>query len=289
MNSTITKTILIIIGAMLTPQFINQLSVGINAFYRNRENTVSYPVLPIIEAEVNRLRPIIGGRLTKDTMDNICSLALGKQSTEKILEGLTNKKIDIESLKHSKGPESLLVNNNENARIILCASYLVNLPYSFPVVEILAKQGYMPDSNNNRNKLIDKNGQTFVFEGTKLAPELRLRMAVLQTNAEFFSLIAKSLTSNQGKKLKEYHNDARNIFIRMSGDYLSKVESRYETLKNGGLYLEKVSDNELLFSYGSLQYHKRINSTTLSLSGVLWYGNNSLLGNQYFVYATDIL
>lgn len=266
-----------IVCVMLIPQFYIGVVDIFGRIERDKKYAIPYPILPLIEGELSKLKPAINEKLNLTTIDDICSLASGRTTQGEILSKLLDNKENVDKIKRSSGPESLLLSDNKHGQEMFCAAYVVNLPYAFPEIKY----------SISKEKQLSVNQKLTGFDRNELIKQLQLRLAILQTNAEIFALIARSLTEQQGRSINYYRNQIRNMFMKESGLYLAKVGERYNSLKNKGVYLSVFSDTDLVFSVENNLFSKNINSTTLQKSGSLWYGNNYLIGSQYYVYATS--
>lgn len=256
------KTYWWVLCVLLIPQFIMSFK-KLTDLYINNTYT-NYPALPLIAQEITKIRPIIGGELKVDVINDICSLAQGKITIQETTRKLLSEHKDINSIGNSSSPEALLINNNQASRVIICAAYMANLPF----------QKISPSKYNNLNGPDDK----------ILADTLMTRIAILRANTDLYTLIAAKISNYKASSLDDYKRKIIEIFSAEAPFFLKNAERYYIENKNKNLTIYKFSDNDLEFSLSNWRY-SIIDNSNLSLRNneIMWFGGNNLLGYQYYV------
>lgn len=263
-------TIIAIFFALLLPQAYIA-SISILDKYRSDNFSIKYPALPLIANEIMKIRPVIGGGLTVDTLQDICALAQKKISTEDVIVKLIKENKDIDVIRKSSLPDSLLVNDNQRARQIICASYVSNI--IFQPIEIKLNEAESLNGTNDKT-----------VNNKALTEELMTKLAAARANSEIFAFIAGKLSTEKKLTLIEYQKKIRELFSDESGNYLKMVSSYYNENINTSIGLNKLSSNEVDFYSNDWHYLKNhASGVVLKRDGIYWYGGNYILGNQFYL------
>lgn len=260
------------------------------------------PALPIIQRGVSELAPHFSGQSYAKFMDQICDLAQGVLD-----QGQANEALKLSKAEAGQIPKefSRLVNGDKSSQQTACAAYLASsVSLQLDLREFVqAEAPFVSESSAagsnglakkdeqavSRSNVTESNsGSTADVEQTvqhvdpvNLQHALSVKLATARTNTDIFAVIAAELQRRPGLSIAEYEVAAGQLFAQLAPTYLERIKAltpssgiEYRLLRmESGLFAFSSSDGGL--------FESSAQGLSLLQSGVLWYGQGKLLGQDY--------
>ncbi len=265
-------------------------------------NWLEIPALPIIQRGVSELAPRFSGQPHTKYMDQICGLAQGD-----LEQGQVNEALKLSKAEAGQIPKELsrLVNGDKSSQQTACAAYLASSvsrqldpreldQAEAPSVAEFSAEGSSGLAKKDEQMVPKPNaaesnaGSTAYVEQTvqhvaaaDLQHALSVKLAIARTNADIFALIAAELRRRPGLSVAEYEVASGQLFMQFAPTYLERIKAL--TPSSGVEYrLLRMEPGSFAFSSsdGGL-FESNAQGLSLLQSGVLWYGQGKLLGQDY--------
>ena len=236
---------------------------------------VSLPALPVIQSAVMVLVPMHDGQRNELLMSEVCALARGESTPLQVAQKLMHQGIDLSTVPPQGHPLSLLVDPDKSRRITACAAYIASSVMMLPKTDVFMVQVPAGSSTRKRKLQIDPK---------KLSSFMRIQLAVANTNADVFALIATRLEKTHGLTLEQYHQQAKTLFVELAPLYLQRIKSLFVLGQSAQYALLEYSDSSFKFTSSSgYLFEYGYDGMNLSFNRTPWYGGGKLLGKTYML------
>lgn len=246
----------------------------------NPSKWVDLPALPIVQNAVFTLYETLAPHKSPLVMDHLCALAKGELTQEHINRFILQQGGSAQQIPPQGHPLSLLVNGDRQAQVRACAAYLATTvlsPLNLNSIAVDAPASAPP------NKTKTTEHAPAQIDQAKLLTLLPGKLAVAQTNADFFALIATELQRRPGLTPEQFHQLSMEMFAHLAPNYLQRVKeqtpatgTQYRVLKLDADQFVFISSNRTLFAYD-------FSGLKLQQNGVNWFGDGKILGKPYFL------
>lgn len=238
------------------------------------------PTLPVLQGAVLGLSDTLNLNKHPFLMEKTCALAQEQISQDEINKFIAQQGADPLRVPSTGHPLSLLISGNRQVQTIACAAYLAStvlLPFDLSTVMTDAPP--LPPQGKDTAKPVQQ------IDQTKLLAELPGKLAIAQSNADVFALIAKELQNRPGLPLEQYRQLAQEMFARLAPNYLRRIKeqmpapgTQYKVVKLDAEQFVFISSTQALFAYD-------FSGLKLQQNGITWFGEGKLLGKEYFLKA----
>lgn len=241
---------------------------------------LAVPALPILQSAVFSLADALAPHKNPLAMEQICALAKGETQQANVNHFIQQQGGNAQSIPPQGHPLSLLVNGDRQAQTRACAAYLaISVLSPLSLNGLLVEQASAPPQD--KNKPVEKREPQ--IDQAKLLASLPGKLAIAQTNADFFALIATELQQRPGLTLEQYRQLSMEMFVGLAADYLLRLKEQtpppgteYKVLKLDADQFMFVSSTRTLFEYD-------FSGLKLQQNGMTWFGEGKLLGKDYFL------
>ncbi|NCE93593.1 hypothetical protein DK871_26575 [Pseudomonas sp. L13] len=238
------------------------------------------PALPILQSAVFSLADALAPHKNPLVMEQICALAKGETQQENVNRFIQQQGGNAQNIPPQGHPLSLLVNGDRKTQARACAAYLaISVLSPMSLNGLLVEPAGAPPGD--KNKPAEKPAPQ--VDQAKLLASLPGKLAIAQTNADFFALIATELQHRPGLTLEQYRQLSMTMFTGLTEDYLQRLKEQtpppgteYKVLKLDADQFTFVSSTRTLFEYD-------FSGLRLQQNGMIWFGEGKLLGKDYFL------
>lgn len=280
----------VLLGALLAAGCTAEHAPAPAVVQRNR---LSIPALPIIQEAVLSLAPNFAGGRNPQLMGQICGLARGTVAPQQI-EALASSQMGAKDA--GNYPYSLLSSNDRAAQSTACAAYLASSVLSAVDIGEFTKPvgAASPAQTEDRRKAKPNSAPTppaaakasRQIDQVLLAQVLPVKLAEARTNADVFALIASEMQRRPNLTIIQYRELAQQLFQRLAPTYLSRLE---QAAPPAGTVFNLAQLDNARFAFtasvgSSFEYTS--DGLTLRQSGILWYGQGKLLGQDFPLQVT---
>lgn len=234
------------------------------------------PALPILQSAVFSLADALALHKNPLVMEQICALAKGEIQQENVNRFIQQQGGNAQNIPPQGHPLSLLVNGDRKTQAHACVAYLAT-----SVLSPLNLNGLLMEPTGTTPA--DKHKPVPQVDQAKLLASLPGKLAIAQTNADFFALIATKLQQRPGLTLEQYRQLSMTLFTGLTENYLQRLEEQtpppgteYKVLKLDADQFTFVSSTRTLFEYD-------FSGLRLQQNGMIWFGEGKLLGKDYFL------
>lgn len=235
-------------------------------------NVVSYPLYNLISDTLVGMVPVVNGRRNAFMMQLICDLARDDKTQKNVDKILVGKGVDIANIPHKDSPLSLLVNGDKSQQKKVCLAYIATTLF-YP-----QDNEFLFDVSEGKNK-----EQIRSLNTERLANEMKIRMAIAESTAQFYAVIAKNITVEKAMSFSSYREQIDEIAMQYASVYFQDIRRNFNE-NNGGVKvgLLKNTDYSVTEPYGRMISFIGDNFSYRK-GGVIWLGNGDILGKTYFI------
>lgn len=238
------------------------------------------PALPILQNMVFDLSNTLTPHKNLLIINQLCALARGEIQQESVNLFIQQQGINLQNIPKANHPLSLLASGNRAAQASACAAYLATTVLTpLNMTDLMIEHAAAPAQENGKRPV--KSAPQINLE--KLLGSLPNKLAIAQTNADFFALIATELQRHPGLTVEQYRQLSAKMFVRLAPNYLQRLkvhippsDTRYEVLKAEADQFIFSSSTRTVFTYNS-------SGLKLQQNGMTWLGEGKLLGKNYFL------
>lgn len=238
-------------------------------------NQLKISALPIIQDAVFELSASLNQQRSNQIMTLVCGLAQAQKTQQQVNELLRQQGVDLKALQQSGGPMRILIDGDALAQAAACAAFLATTVLSPVDVNEFSSVSWVPGAAGQAAR----NGVR--IDDAKLAEALIKKLGIAKANADVFALIASQLQRSPGHTVKEYRDQARQLFSRLSPAYLQRVKMQTPAV---GTPIKLLQMDERAFIFSSAQgtvFEFGRNGLVLRQNGIIWYGDGKLLGQVF--------
>lgn len=123
-----------------------------------------------------------------------------------------------------------------------------------------------------------------VIHQESLLHQVRVRLAIAQSTAQLYALIANNTPNDVPLTMAEYQQNVTTTMKHYAGEYLRTIGAQYQNTLTREVAVNDVTPSG--FSVSDNKGHELVNAdrkATLRYQGVDWLGNGHILGKVYFV------
>ena len=235
------------------------------------------PALPVIQGAIMGLVPMVEGQRNDVMMQHVCAMARGESTAKQVADTLKKQGVDLSTTPQQGDPLSLLVDTDTSRRATACAAYIATSAMVMPKT-----REFMIETVSNQPP--DRHSKTLHVDPQKLNTYLRVQLAVAESDADVFALIATQLAQTPGLTLEQYKQRARSLFTTLAPGYLQRVKELYASGKDTEYALREYSNTTFKFvtSSGHL-FEFDYDGLNLSFNRIPWYGSGQLMGKTYWL------
>ncbi|OLF52206.1 hypothetical protein [Pseudomonas chlororaphis] len=245
-----------------------------------RPQWLDLPALPILQNAVHNLADLLAPHKQPLIMEQLCALARGdipQENVNAFIQQQGGTPRDIPPMGH---PLSLLVNGDRQTQASACAAYLATTVLSPLGLSELMKEAPAIAAQ-------EKNGQaktaSLEIDQAKLLEALPHKLAIAQTNADIFALIAAELQSRPGLTLEQYRQLSMQMFVRLAPAYLQRVKEHLPPRGTTYKVLRLDADQFIFISSTRTSFAYDFSGLKLQHHGITWFGEGKLLGKTYLL------
>ncbi|KFC96137.1 putative exported protein [Leminorella grimontii ATCC 33999 = DSM 5078] len=268
---------------------------------------VSIPTWNIITDTLNEMTPKLEGKRDDFLMKQVCDLARGDVTQQQVNVELSKRGINARKIPTSGSPWSLLVNGNLKQQQAVCTAYLASSMFQPVNTRIYLENAPKPavkekkeekepsgwtfwksDNKENAGKnAVSQNEQ--VFNLPRFNKDMHARMAVAQSTAQLYAVIAANISDSTPLTWPEYQQRVIAIVNNYGAEYLRSIDMFYASGLDKPILARSIEDNGYTIedNEGNRLIQSDANPQLIS-HGVTWFGNGRILGNDYFVNMTVI-
>lgn len=245
-----------------------------------RTQWLDVPALPILQNAVFSLVDSLAPHKNPVLMEQLCALAKGETQQEDVnafiqQQGVTARDIPLQG--HSL---SLLVNGDKQSQVRACAAYLaitVLTPLNLTSLSIVTPDSVPENESRNSAQLEPQ------IDQAKLLAILPHKLAIAQTNADFFAIVAAELQRRPGLTLEQYHQLSIEMFSRLAPDYLQRVKAHLPSPATQYKVITLDKNQFIFISSTRTSFAYDFSGLKLRHNGIVWFGEGMLLGKEYFL------
>ncbi|QQZ39512.1 hypothetical protein IF690_15740 [Pseudomonas sp. SK3(2021)] len=245
-----------------------------------RSQWLDLPALPILQNAVLSLADTLAPHKQPLIMEQLCALARGDIQQENVNAFIQQQGGNAGDIPAQGHPLSLLVNGDRQTQASTCAAYLAST-----VLSPLSLSGLMieapPPATENKNGQVEKT--TPQIDQAKLLAALPHKLAIAQTNADVFALIAAELQSRPGLTLEQYRQLSIEMFANLAPAYLQRVKAQLPPPGTQYKVLKLDADQFIFISSTRTSFAYDFSGLKLLHNGITWFGEGKLLGKDYFL------
>ncbi|WDH50947.1 hypothetical protein PUP75_18545 [Pseudomonas chlororaphis] len=238
------------------------------------------PALPILQSAVLDLANTLVPHKNPLVMEQLCALAKGDIQQENVNAFIQQQGGNAQAIPAQGHPLSLLVNGDRKTQLSACAAYLASsvlLPLNLTELMVEAEHPEPQDKSKKTEEPAPR------IDQAKLLATLPNRLAIAQTNADFFALIATELQRRPGLTLVQYRQMSIEMFTRLAADYVQRIKEQTPATGTEFKVLKLDSDQFIFISSTRTLFAYDFSGLKLQQNGMTWFGEGKLLGKDYFL------
>lgn len=246
------------------------------------QTLIDVPALPVIQSAITQISVKMTENYDPATIQLICSLARSEITKEQAIQLLNRDGVDLSTVQSEGSKYSLLVNNDQKRRQQVCAVWIAaNVVKPLTEDEMIEPQkNDVKESENDKKK--GENSTEKILNKERVSFSLAVKMSILRTNAEFYSLIASGLGKQKGLSLDMYTQKVSTKFFEYAPLYLKRVQELYLPSTDGYQLLRYDSGNYAFQTSGGYAFSRDGAETLLMYQGINWLGRGEIMGKKYF-------
>lgn len=239
---------------------------------------INFPALTVIENTVSQLVPRLDAQFDISVIQRICLLARGEVSKERIIESIKQDGLlDPATIPAHDHPLSLLVNDDQKKRAVVCAAWLASWATKAPSEDEVTIQKTRKIQEKGKDRMVTEN----VLSNAKISEILAVKLSILRANAEIYAFIASELEKMPGLSLEEYARTAGKTFSALSPFYLKRIQELYSP-EPDSYHLTQLSARGYVFNTdGGYNFSRDGGNALLTYRGIDWLGRGYIMGKDY--------